>query len=81
MVVGHVPVAYSLHDPRGLTSLGTHLLGDSSPLQSILFLQSCLIAPYLQSPLIVPPFYFFIYLYNPYKGLSWSYLFYTISLS
>ena len=43
---GTCPIAYSLHDPRGLASSRIRL----SP-QSILFIQSCLIAPYLQSPL------------------------------
>jgi len=42
----HVPVVYSLHDPRGLTSLRICL-----SYQSILFHNRVLIAPCLQSPL------------------------------
>jgi len=42
----HVPVVYSLHDPRGLTSSRIRLSH-----QSVLFHNHVLIAPCLQSPL------------------------------
>jgi len=45
----HVPVVYSLQDPRGLTSSRIRLSLSLSH-QSILFHNRVLIAPYLQSP-------------------------------
>jgi hypothetical protein len=55
LAVGHVPEARasSIYSPR---SQRPYLPKDSSPPQSILFLQSCLITPYLQSPLTFESF-------------------------
>src|ERR1700726_4533959 len=51
----HVPVVYSLHDPRGLTSSRIRLSH-----QSILFHNRVLIAPCLQVPLTFKSFLLFL---------------------